>query len=144
MQLISLQTWRIREGITRNRLGHLVSQNKIPFIRDGRRLMINRLYQCPKELKGVMKRGGYHPVFPGLALGLILSVVPAQAFDLIKGPHFPVKGYHPLVYKAAKPIRMTWNGCIWIGEKGKPIKPFIDLCGSIGNCSTPFVVGAFK
>lgn len=142
MELIPIQTWRIREGLNRNRMRWLIRQGKLPAVRVGRQWMISRLYKCPADLRGRLPYNR-RLIFPGLALGLVLSVVPAQAFDL-KGPHFPVKDYHPLVYKAAKPIRMTWNSCIWIGEKGKPIKPFIDLCGSIGNCSTPFVVGAFK
>jgi hypothetical protein len=58
----------------------------------------------------------------------------------------PVKtpGYwdrHPLLFKAAYPVRKTWRGCVWVGNKSQPIHPFLNLCGALGSMAGPFVYG---
>lgn len=92
-----------------------------------RRSTTDLLQQMQKDINEIKQFYGETAIVPSKQPGVFID-----------------KDKHPLVYKASYPVRKTWGGAVWLGEKTQPIHPFLALCGYAGQLATPVLIPFFR
>lgn len=98
--------------------------------------------------------GGEGRVFASVCLVFLLACAPVLSQELREPPVVKESfcDRHPILTKPAtlskkglKAVsKKVWDTCVAIGEKAKPILPFLELCGAAGSVAAPFVYGFTK